>query len=373
MIIPGQPAALSPDVGPGVQYVKSREQSIFRTQLLNGLGASDISADHDAWQAQMNVLQNTLTDLQTAYHNNAQADFIAALDAYHAKLDADHAALDKIGADLDNGKIDSATFQKNRDAITKQIEFDAGANSPESIAVNATMQKKMELLSQISDLQQQMQDLARQEPQMYAAPVPKTADGITTLTNTNLAWIKDTYQHRLEQVTIVAKMIAPLYQWTPAQVDNYVKQVVGIAPAKAAAVKQLPLTMDIANALIVQSMTTGIASAAFDPYGGFDAVQNYFLANGGQLSKEYADKYNAEKAAKQSQHLVDVLAQAKAAEEAAKASNDALAAKAAAAASKQVQVTVDQIKADTGTVTPTTNAAKFGTLALVAAFLLGKL
>jgi len=39
MIIPGQPAALFPANGPGVQYVKNREASIFRTQLLNGLGS----------------------------------------------------------------------------------------------------------------------------------------------------------------------------------------------------------------------------------------------------------------------------------------------------------------------------------------------
>lgn len=374
MIVPGQPAALFPDVGPSVQYIKNRESSIFRTQLLNGLDAGATSADHDAWKAQMDALQGALTDLQTQYQNTSQADYIAALDAYHAKIDADHEALDKNSAAFDAGKIDSATFQKNRDAITKQISFDAGPDSPQSIAVNTKLQTKLGLLSQISDVQNQMQALARKEPQLYAAPVPSTAEGITTLTNTNQAWIKDTYDHRLNQVTTVAKMIAPLYQWTNDQVKQYVKQVVGDAPPKAATVAQLPLTIDIANALMVQAMTTGIASAAFEPYGGFEAVQTYFLANGGQLSKAYADKYNADQAAKQAQHLVDVTAQAAAAEAAAKVSNDALTAAAAAAANKQVKVVIDNMKKDTG-VKVTTSGGNFGTLALIAgaAFLLGKL
>jgi len=374
MLIPGQADALFPDVGPGLQYVKNRETSIFRTQLLNGMGVGNISVDYDAWKAQMDALQSILTDLQTRYQNTSQADYVAALDAYHAKVDADHAAYDKNVAAFDAGKIDGKTFQKIRDDFGKQIEFDAGPNSPESIAVNTKLQTKLGLLSQISDAQKQMQDLARKEPQMYADALPMTADGIKTLTNTNQAWIKDTYNNRLNQVTIVAKMIAPLYQWTNDQVNQYVKQIVGDAPPKAATVAQLPLTMDIANALMVQSMTTGIASSAFDPYGGFEAVQTYFLENGGQLSKDYADKYNADQAAKQSQHLVDVMAQAAAAEAKAKVSNDALAAKAAAAANKQVQIAIDNIKKDTG-VQVTTSGGNFGTLALIvgAAFLLGKI
>ena len=359
MLIQGQADALFPDVGPSMKY---------------GLGATATSVDYDAWKAQMNALQTMLTDLQTRYQNTSQADYVAALDAYHAKIDAGHAELDKNGAALDAGKIDSATFQKNRDAITKQISFDAGPDSAESIAVNTKLQTKLGLLSEISDAQKQMQDLARKEPQLYAATVPSTAEGITTLTNTNQAWIKDTYENRLNQVAIVAKMIAPLYQWTNDQVNRYIKQIVGDAPPKAATVAQLPITMDIANALIVQSMTTGIESAAFDPYGGFEAVQKYFLENGGQLSKGYAEKYNADQAAKQSQHLVDVMAQAAAAEAKAKVSNDALAAKAAAAANKQVQIAIDNIKKDTG-VQVTTSGGNFGTLALIvgAAFLLGKL
>lgn len=40
MIIPGQPAALFPINGPGVQYFKTREAPIFRTQFLNTLGSA---------------------------------------------------------------------------------------------------------------------------------------------------------------------------------------------------------------------------------------------------------------------------------------------------------------------------------------------
>ena len=66
MIIPGQPTALFPANGPGVQYVKNRESSIYRTKLLNGLGSdyyassyatlpkdlyADVPGDPSTWKA----------------------------------------------------------------------------------------------------------------------------------------------------------------------------------------------------------------------------------------------------------------------------------------------------------------------------------